>query len=310
MKINFPSLFKTSLTKFKFFFIYGNDSTVFERSIFFLQKELSAVVKELSEGELITSDFFRPSLFDNHSKETLYLVPNVSDKILPTLNSLHKGIYVFTSLKARAQSKLVTHFSQCPNGLAIPAYSSPVTTSEFEFLVRGMTVPLSFKGALFKAYQNDYTGLLSTLDKIRLYGDVTELQNEFLLKSYTYLDEFSPLIHAILLRDLEKAAESSSYLLPTDLLPFFRTLMRSFLVLLDLMPFKGSAKSIPWYSLKSSIFFKDQPVYEAALSRWSPHEVHIFLEKLLSLEMNVKYSSFQNSSVFPTLFLEIKNNFL
>lgn len=310
MKIDFSSLFNIHVKKYKFFFIFGNDITVFERALFFLQKKLSLIPQELSEAELITSDFSQPSLFDDHSKESLYLVPNVSEKILTKLGDLKKGIYICTSLKARAQSKLVTHFSQSTNALTIAAYASPITTSEFEFLVEEMMLPVSFKANLFKCYQNDYMGLLSTLDKIRLYGDITEAQKDFFLQPHTSSDELSPLIQAILLRDLKKATESSSLLLSTDLIPFFRTLMRSFLVLLDLMPFKEAPKNIPWYSLKSSVFFKDQPVYETALSRWKPHEIHYFLEKLLNLELNVKYRFFSYSSVIPILFLEVKNNYL
>lgn len=310
MKINFPVLFNTSISRCKYFFIFGNDVTIFERTYFFLQNKFSLVPQELSESELLTSNFSQPSLFDDPSKRTLYLVPNVSDKILSKLEEFKKGIFIFTSLKARSQSKLVMHFTQSPDALAISAYASPITTSEFEFLVQGMRLPVSFKANLFKSYQNDYTGLLSTLDKIRLYGDVTEDQNEVFLKKQVSSDEFLPFIHAILLRDIKKSTELSPFLLAADIIPLLRTLMRSFLILLELIPFKEASKSIPWYSLKSSVFFKDQPVYETALSRWKPKEIYILLEKLLNLEKSVKYRFFQNSSVISTLFLEMKRSSL
>lgn len=297
MKINFPALFKTPLQKYTFFFIFGNDGAVFERTISFIQKQLSSHYQLKTEEDLSTNTPSSPSLFDDQSSLSLTLVPHVTDKLLKIVDQLKKGYFIFTSEKARSQSKLVTYFSQSSTSLAIAAYASPLTTSEFEFLVREMTLPVSFKGLLFKAYENDYMGLITTLEKIKLYGDVPVDQFDCFLEASLPSDELTPLIHAFLLRNVENATRAFSSINPSDLIPFLRTLSRSFQILFELIPFMKSPKSIPWQGLSSPVFFKDQPLYEIALSKWYSKEVQLFLETLLTLERQVKFSGFGLSQV-------------
>ncbi len=302
MKINFPSLFQTPLHKYNIFFIFGNEAIVFERAIAFLQKKLSSPLHIQTEKDLLTNSFSQPSLFEDKGEApSLTLISHVTDKVLKALDQMKNGFFILTSEKARAQSKLVTHFSQSSTSLAIAAYASLLTTSEFEFLVEGMNLPVSFKNLLFKAYQNDYRGLLSVLEKIKLYGDVPEDQyGSFLEASASSSDELTPLIHALLSRDREVTL---TYLYATtfDLIPLLRSLSRSFQILFELMPFKGSSKPISWQTLSSPVFFKDQPLYQTALSRWRCEETQVVLETLLSLEKEIKYSSYASPQVSQTL---------
>ncbi|OJW53906.1 MAG: hypothetical protein BGO67_07510 [Alphaproteobacteria bacterium 41-28] len=300
MKINFPSLFQTPLHKYNVFFIFGNDPIVFERTISFLRKKLVSSLHIKTEEDLITNSSSQPSLFEDQTHTpSLTLVSQVTDKILKTMDQMKNGLYILTSEKARAQSKLVATFSQSSISLAIAAYASPLTTSEFEFLVGEMNLPVSFKGILFKAYQNDYMGLLSVLEKIKLYGDVPETQYGFFLEASSSSEELTPLIHAFLLKDREKAALFFSSVTSFDSIPFLRNLSRSFQTVFELMPFKGTSKPISWQTLTFPVFFKDQPLYQTALSLWHPGEVRVFLETLLDLERQVKflgltYSQMQN----------------
>jgi len=307
MKINFPALFQTPLHKYKSFLIFGNDTTVFERAQYFLQKKLSLSLKILTENDLGSTVSFQPSLFESPEERSLYVIPNASDKVLSHLNHLKQGFYIFTSEKARAQSKLVLHFTKASNTLAIGAYSSPLTVSEFEFLTEGMSLPPPFKSQLFKAYQNDYRGLLNALAQLRLYGEgIPDSSHAFFLKSSSSEESMFP-IHGFLGRDLKKATETTSHLISTDLIPFLRALTRSFLTLLELMPFKGSSTPIGWHALKVPIFFKDQPLFEMALKRWNKDEVSVFLRNLLTLEYKIKYSGYRTSHVLPHLFLKLKS---
>jgi len=290
MKVNFPALFQTHLQKYKFFFLFGNEPEIFERSISFIQKKLALPLQPTTEADVLTASPSSPSLFEEQTETTLTLVPNVTDKILNHVENLKDGIYIFTSEKARAQSKLVTYFTASPISLAIGAYASPLLTSEFEFLIKEMNLAPSFKGHLFKAYQNDYMGLLSALEKIKLFGEVPESHYEAFL-SPSSSNELAPLIHASLLRDPQKVTSSFSLITPPDLISFLRSLARSFQTLCELMPFKKSPKTIAWQKLSPPVFFKDQPLYETALSRWSPHEAQGLLETLLRLEKEVKFSA-------------------
>jgi DNA polymerase III delta subunit len=296
MKINFSSLFQTPVEKYNFFFIYGNDKIVFERAISFLQKRFSCPLTLKTEEDLLKKTSSQPSLFDDKGASSLTLVSPITDKSLKCLDDLKDGVYIFTSEKARAQSKLVSYFSDSRTSLAIAAYASPITTSEFEFLAQGMDMPASFKGLLFKAYQNDYMGLLTTLEKIKLYGDVPEAEYASFLTASSS-DELTPLLHAFLLKDKKKAVETFSYVNASEAISFLRSLTRTFQTLFDLMPFQRTPKSIVWMKLSPPVFFKDQPLYEAALSRWQMGDVQRFLETLLNLERQVKFSAAPFSSV-------------
>jgi len=295
MKINFPALFRTPLQKHRFFFIYGNDTHVMERCIAFLQKKVGLPLKRLEESAFLTHTGGRAdvqsSLFGGTAEAAVTLVWPVSDKILSQIDQVTSGITIFVSEKARATSKLVTYFAQSPVSLAIGAYASPVLVSEFETLVANMNLPASFKGALFKAFQNDYQGLLTTLALIKLYGDISESDFDSFLTPSRADEDLTPLLHALLVKNTQKAATLFSLINAAELVPVCRALSRSFLILHELMPFRGSPKSIQWMKITPPVFFKDQPIYEAALSKWGREEVHAFLETLLDLEKRVKFGS-------------------
>lgn len=298
MKINFLSLFQTPLHKYNIFFIFGNDLIVFERAMSFLQKKLASPLHIKTEEDLLTHSSSQPSLFeDKASGPSLTLVPQVTDKILKVVDQMRNGLFILTSEKARAQSKLVTHFSQSSTSLAIAAYAAPLTTSEFEFLVGEMNLPASAKNILFKTYQNDYMGLLSVLEKIKLYGELPEAQVGSFLEAFSSSDEPTPLIHAFLSKERERATLTLSSATSFDLIPLLRNFSRSFQTLFELMPFKGSSKPISWQTLPSPVFFKDQPLYQTALSRWCPEEVQSFLETLLDLERQVKFAGLTYSQM-------------
>ena len=301
MKINFPSLFQTPIHKYNVFFIFGNDLSVFERTISFLQKKRSLPLCFKTEEDLLTHSFSQPSLFTDQAESSLTLVSPVTDKCLNAIDQLKKGVFILTSEKARTQSKLVKYFTQSSTSLAIAAYACPLMTSEFEFLVGETNLPLSFKGLLFKAYQNDYMGLLTALEKIKLHGDVTEAHYTSFLDTPAFFDEFALLNHAFLSKDEVKITQALSCITPTNLIPFFRSLIRCFQTLFELMPFKRSPKTISWQSLTPPIFFKDQPFFEAALSRWHFEEVHSFLETLLTLEERVKFLAYAPPQIAQTL---------
>lgn len=290
MKINFSALFQAPLHKYTIFFIYGNEPTVFDRALSFLQKRLSLSLQVMSEEDILHSVVSPPSLFSADEVKALILIPQVTDKILKHLDSLKSGPYILTSDKARSKSKLVSHFSDSPTSLAISAYASPLLTSEFDFLVGEMNLPGSFKGLLFKAYQNDPMGLLATLEKIKMYGEVPEDQYDPFLENHSSCDDLSPVIHSFLTKDLKKARAAFSQVTPTDIIPLCRNLSRSFQTLFDLVPFQKNPKSIPWMTLSPPVFFKEQPLFEIALTRWKPNEIKDFLACLLDLEKQVKFS--------------------
>lgn len=308
MKINFSSLFQVPLQKYKFFFIFGNDDGVFERALFFLQKKLGSPFQIKREEELLTSTGSRISLFANlEEAPSLFLILAVTDKLLKHVDQLQAGIFIFTSEKARAQSKLVTYFTQSSNSLAIAAYASPLLMTEFNFLVSEMVLPPPFKDLLFKTYQNDYRGLVSTLEKIKLFGEFSEEHYDFFLKDFSISEELTPLLHGFLLKNLKKITEAFSLVNHADVIPFLRLLNRSFQTLCELMPFTKSPQTISWQTLTPPVFFKEQPLYEAALSHWNSTDVHHFLEGLLTLEWKVKYSALTLSQVRQSLLDLIQN---
>lgn len=224
-----------------------------ERSSF-CKKKFIATFESKTEEELRNTPQPKLSLFEN-SLPSLTLISNVTDKVIPLLDHLKEGIYVFTSQKARAQSKLVTFFSGSTTSIAIAAYTAPISSSEFEFLTQGLQLPVSFQMNLFKVYQNDWRGLLGVLDKMRLFGDLGEEEYSFFLQSSPSHDESGLLTQAFLLKNVKEALICFSMINKTELIPLLRSLSRSFQTLLNLLLIKARGKAIPWTTLTPPIFF-------------------------------------------------------
>jgi len=306
MKINFPALFQTPLHTYKFFFIFGNDPLVFERAISFIQKKFISSLEVKTETDFLRGSISQPSLFNDSSRASLIFVPHVTDKVISQVNSLHDGIFIFTSEKARSTSKLVTYFKESRQGLAIAAYASPLISLEFEMMVEELNLPESFKNQLFTTYQNDYRGLLSTLQKIKLFGSLSEEYWEAFLTPQLFSEDFSSLSAPFLLRDLSRATETLSFLSSSDLISFLRTLIRSFLTLLDLLPYQNNPSSLPWQKITPPVFFKDQPLFQSALLQWKVGEVPSFLETLLYLEHRIKIGGFSLPQVTQALLKQME----
>jgi DNA polymerase III delta subunit len=292
-KINFSSLFQTPLHPYKHFFVFGSESSLFERAISFLQKRLGASLEVKTEADLLGPLASQLSLFGNTDRLPLICVPNATDKSLTFLSTLPAGNFVFTSEKARAQSKLTTYFSTSPSSLAIAAYPSPLTMTELDFMAEGLTLPSDFKNQLMKTYINDRLGLLSALEKVKLVGDIKEPQYELFLQTDPLLGGFTPLRNAILLKDKPQIIDLFFHISSADLIPFLRILTRSFLTLSEI----SCWRFIPWKNLTVPVFFKEQPLFEAAKPRWSFEEISLFLQTLLFLESKIKSASFSTSHV-------------
>ncbi len=302
MKINFPSLFLTPLDKYRFFFIFGNDSSIFDRAISYIEKRLSASLTTQSERQFLESTHASPSLFSDHSpSKKIFLVSNVTEKVIKKTENVDDGIFIFTSDKARSKSKLVTFFSQASNSLAISFYDSPISTSEFEFLVGEKNIPNGMKGPLLKAYQNDHMGLSSALDKIHLFGEVTEGQYEHFLTPSGVSDDNASVIHGFLLKDLQKVTSYLYSYNSTNIVLLLRSMGRVFQSLYALLPYQNQPQAVTWNSVYPAIFFKDQQVYLGALNKWKAKEIQSFLDTLLDLERQYKFSTASLSKIHQSL---------
>jgi DNA polymerase III delta subunit len=301
MKINFPNLFQTLLNKYKIFFIFGNDPVVSERAIQYIQKMTPLSVRIQSEGEILKPASHQPSLFEEKTSSFLTLVPNVTDKILGSLDQLGEGLFIFTSEKARAGSKLVTHFSGDSQTLAIAAYEAPLIQGEFKTLVEGMNLTSAFQESLFKIYQNDFYGLLAALEKIKLFGEINPEHYDLFLDGSSLSEDMGPLLKAFLLKDPRKALNTFHAISSSESISLLRALSRAFMTLFELTHYKRSKTAINWQKLSPPVFFKEQPLFEAALLKWKLDDVRIFLQTLLFLEEKVKYSSYGSSQVGQAL---------
>ncbi|EKE10235.1 MAG: hypothetical protein ACD_16C00066G0012 [uncultured bacterium] len=290
MKINFPALFQTPLEKYQFFFIYGNDKEVFERTLVYLQKKLDASLTHKSEEDIQKGLKAEKSLFEENCPQ-LTFVPQVTDKVIECLESFKDEVAIFTSESARAHSKLVTYFAGSSTSLAIAAYAAPLSSLEFEFLAREINLSASFKANLFKTFQNDYRGLLSTLDKIKLYGEVQEEDFSLFLEPSLLSDDTTQIVHAFLLKNVKEALRAFPRINPAELIPLLRGLGRSFQTLFNLLVLKETSSVLPWMKMTPPVFFKEQPLYERALRMWKAKEITRLLETLLALEEQVKFSN-------------------
>ncbi len=291
MKLTFSALFQAPLKKYTRFFIYGNDPAVFERAGTFIQQTLSLKRQIKTEAELLKSPHRSQGLFEETTQASLTLVPHVTDALLKQIETLPDDVFIFISDKARAQSKLVTYFGQHPQSLAIAAYATPLLMAEVEALTNGIPLSPPFKKELFTTYKNDYAGLLNAVETIKLLGEDAEAYGPMILASTALPESTTNLLDGLFLRDPQKLTAAFSSLSPTDAIPLLRQLTRSFLTLLELMPYRSSPEGIKWQSLSTPVFFKEQPRFEAALTRWNGKEILAFLNKLLTLERAIKFDN-------------------
>lgn len=301
MKINFSNLFQVDLEKYSHYFIYGNDKGVFERALSFLERSFSLEKEVRTEKEFLASPEKSPSLFQEASNRSLVHIPQVTDALLTHLAPASENIFVFMSEKARAQSKLVAHFAKAPRSLAIAAYSSPLILGEFQSMMAPFSLSPEHKQILFKAYQHNYTGLMTLSGYLELLGTEEPPPLALLLASSEGSEESASLLKGVLLRDGAHMTQVLSTVLPGDLIFSLRMLGRAFLTLLEVIPHRSSPKAIPWQSLSTPVFFKDVPLFEKAISCWHPQEISSFLERLLFLEKNIKYAEWGNSQVSQSL---------
>lgn len=299
-KISFPALFKLSLSPYKHFLIFGNDSSVFRRALSFLRHKIPLPLEEKTETSFLASLSYTHSLFSSEQEPSITFVSQASEKILPHLEDQKDKFLIFASEKARAQSKLVTHFASHPTSLAISAYASPLSLEEIHSMTADLSLSSSFKNQLFTLYQNDVEGLTSTLEKIKIFGEGGEDLSNFLEES-NLLNEGKGIQDAFLLRDQKKIIQLFSLPGSIESILFLRALIRTFLILFELL----SHKKIVWEKLSFPVFFKEKPIFEAAFRLWDIKEVTLFLEKLLSLEQKVKYKAWSSSEVHQSLLNEI-----
>lgn len=290
MKIAFPALFQAPLERYTSYLIYGNDPSVMERALTFIQKRLALPQKVRTEAELLKAPLEAPSLFEDTPQRQLILVPHVTDKLLQHIEGLSQDVFVFMSEKARSQSKLVTYFGQAPHMLAISAYATPLLAPEFKALTEDLPFSAAFKQEMFKAYHQDYGALLNAIELLKLLGEGEEEVARGLLTASSLSQETHSLLEAVLCRDPQKLAVLLPGIPSGDFILVLRLFMRSFLTLLEIIPYKGNPQAIQWRALSSPIFFKDQPFFERALSRWPTKDILAFMDHLLALERRVKFT--------------------
>ena len=258
---------------------------------------MGASLEVKTEADLLGPFSSQLSLFGDADRLPLIYVPHVTDKILTFLTTSPTGHFIFSSEKARSQSKLTTYFSTSPSSLAIAAYPCPLTLAELEFAADDLNLPFDFKNLLIKTYANDRLGLLSALEKVRLMGEIKEPQYELFLQTDPLLEGFIPLRNAIVLKDEYQIIDLFFHISSSDLIPFLRVLTRSFLTLFEISPYRF----IPWKTLAFPVFFKEQSLFEAAKQRWSFEEISLFLQTLLFLESKVKTTAFSGSHICKIL---------
>ena len=173
--------------------------------------------------------------------------------------------------------------------------------AELNTFAEGLSLSTEFKKDLFKTYQNDYAGLINIIETLKLIGEDAEKYASFILDNSPLPEGANTLLEGILSRDVKKLSTALSELSVTDFIPTVRLLTRSFLTLLELMPFKRSPQMIQWRALSTPPFFKDQPRFEAALVRWDSKDILAFLETLLSLEKATKQGSLTSPQFSQTL---------
>lgn len=288
MKINFDKLFSTSLESTRIFLVFGNDSSVIQRALFYLKNTKTSVL-EITEKQFIDLPALgTPSLFEDLSQSTR-LITGATDKSLKKIKTLSgTESYIFTSQTLRTTSSFVKFVQSLPEGLAIGCYESPLLRPELNFYLKEFNLLPDQLNAIYKAFANqpDEFYNFSKLLALSYDSSNTDIISQ-LIKTKEQPDSDN---HTLLFINNVKRLIAQEFPLPKEqYITTLRSVLRGLVTLYEL-----KAVNYQKDKLSKPLFFKDQAHYLAAARKDSLKTIKSRYEKLLQTEKSIKSSNSQS----------------
>lgn len=292
MKITFDSLFSAKITDHRFILLFGNDEGTISRALNFV---ISQIVPRGTQLTLIDeSDFLKhsegPQMGDLFGEPTasIYLIGNCGERGLKILENLKetKDVYIFTSLKLRATSKVTAWITK--HGVSVACYESPLGRSEFSHLVRDLSLSNDLKTHLYQRTQRTPERLQDIIPLLKIVDTITPaFIDELLQGEDTLCDSYTDLGLSFLCKDTPKVSQIlvQTPLLQTECIPFLRGLLRNLQTLYEMKSLRGT--NAP---LTNRPFFKHEPFFQKAVGLWSLKDLQNLIKNTLDLESKMKFA--------------------
>jgi len=260
----------------------------------------------IKDPETFLNELFNFSLFE---KKKLFIINNVNDKILPTIQEIEKKIeeqkiYLFTGILDK-KSKLRNYLEKSNECAIIPCYL------DNEISLRNIILnKLSgFKGLsaenLNLIIQNcnlDRVKLNNELDKIRLFFKEKILEKESLEKllNLEVHDDFNLLKdEAIKGNKMSTNTLLSNTIIDSDKSAFYLALLNQrFEKLNEIQKLtKNSDINQILNKIKPPIFWKDKPIITQQIKKWNDKNIIKILDNIYNVEIKTKTESSINKNI-------------
>ena len=269
----------------------------------------------LKNKNILFTEFKNISLFEENK---IYLINDVSDKILETIRNLEKDIinqstFLFGGILDK-KSKIRNYFEKSKDFLAVPCYS------DNEISIRNIIIE-KLKG--FKNLTSHIINLIinkTNLDRNKLHNELDKIMILFQDKNIDVNKLELLLDDAInedfnLLKDqalLGNKAKTNKLLSDTVILDdkniFYLNLINQRLIRLQELNELSNGRNIEATvdNMRPPIFWKDKPIFIRQAQMWNKKKIHKLQKQTYQLEIKIKSNSIINkNSMMKKLIVDI-----
>ena len=314
---NFKSLNKKNLILF-----YGENEGLkndFKKTIRSELKESEII--NLMQDDIVNNEMsffdkiFNYSLFD---KQKVFLIKNLNNKILSTIEKIEKKIdqkvFLFSNVLDK-KSKLRNYFEKSKSTAVIPCYTDNILSLKkiiFNKLKNFNNLTSQNINIIIDNCSLDRTKLYNELNKILIFFDEKKIDTNKLklLLNEEENDDFNYLRDEALNGNKFKTNKLiSNTTLEKDKSIVYITLINQRLLKLNEINHlkkENNNIEIAITKLKPAVFWKDKPIFIDQAKKWDLEKINKILNKTYNIELILKSNPFVNGSILiKNLLLEL-----
>ena len=316
---------KATVSKFKFFIIYGENEG--------LKKEIIEKIKNNNEGKNINyeeiqilkdkSNFFseikNKSLFD---EKRIFLIERCTDKIseiiLEICEEENDDLLIFSCGILEKKSKIRNYLEKSKYVAVIPTYKdnsqSLIAIAKNFFAEKKISISYETLNLLVNRCSGDRGYLRKELDKISNYLSGKKIISLKEILTLTNLSEnysAAELVDASLSKNISKTNEilNENNYSPEDTFLILRVFLQKTKKILDLLENLDNEKDVEKViSLhKPPIFWKDKPIIKKQLQLWTQKNIKELISRLNEIEVKIKKNNSISLILLKNFVYEISN---
>lgn len=300
---------KKSISKFKFFLIYGENEGLKREIINKIVSHNKGKQIEFEETQILKnkSDFFNEiannSLFE---KERIFLLERCTNKmseiILDILESNYEDLFIVNCGVLEKKSKIRSLLERSNIGVIIPTYKdnfqSLSNLAKNFFIDKKISISYETINLLVNRCNGDRGNLNRELEKISNYlldKKIISLKEILILTNLSENYSAAELVDASLSKNIKKTCEilDENNYSQEDTFLVIRVFLQKTKKILSLLENIKNEEDIEKAisSHKPPIFWKDKPIIRKQLQLWSHNNVKNLICKLNDIEIEIKKNS-------------------